>query len=197
LADTPAVHDVSALILAGGRATRLGGIDKREVVVEGATIFERQVAVLAPRVSELIVSSTRDVVGYRTVRDAIEGAGPLAGMAAGLAAARTEWLLVVAGDMPYLSGAVIDLIASRMTADCDAVGIRIGELPEPLLCALRCTICAPVIERRIAAGQRKASRLLTDGDLRVCWIDEPALRAIDPELRALFNVNAPEDVPPR
>jgi molybdopterin-guanine dinucleotide biosynthesis protein A len=187
--------DVSALILAGGRATRLGGIDKRELVIEGATIFERQVEVLAPRVSEVIVSSARELAGYRTVRDAIEGAGPLAGMAAGLAVARTAWLLVVAGDMPYLTGAVIDLIVARITEDCDAVGIRIGEFPEPLLCALRCATCAPVVERRIAAGQRKASRLLTDGDLRVCWIEEPALRAIDPELRALFNVNAPEDLP--
>jgi molybdopterin-guanine dinucleotide biosynthesis protein A len=65
------------------------------------------------------------------------------------------------------------------------------------LCALRCATCAPVVERRIAAGQRKASRLLTDGELRVCWIEEPALRAIDPQLRALFNVNAPEDIPSR
>ena len=187
-------RDLSALILAGGRATRFGGIAKHELVIEGRTIFERQVAVLQPRVAEIIVSgaTTR---GYRTVADAVAGAGPLAGIAAGLAAARTEWLLVVAGDMPYITSAVIDLIASRITTDHDAVGIRIGELPEPLLCALRCSIRG-VVERRIAAGQRKASRLLTDGELRVCWIRDHELRAVDPELRALFNVNAPGDMPP-
>ena len=184
---------LSALILAGGRATRFGGIAKHELVIEGRTIFERQVGVLAPRVAEIIVSGAV-ISPYRTVADAVAGAGPLAGIAAGLAAARTDWLLVVAGDMPYISGDVIDLIASRISEDCDAVGIRIGELPEPLLCALRCTIRG-VVERRIAAGHRKASRLLTDGELRVCWIEDPELRAIDPELRALRNVNAPGDMP--
>jgi molybdenum cofactor guanylyltransferase len=187
--------NLSALILAGGRATRLGGIDKRELVIDGATIFERQVTVLAPRVTEVIVSAPREIAGYRTVRDAVEGAGPLAGIAAGLAAARTEWLLVVAGDMPYITGALIELIASRIDAAHDAVGIRIGELPEPLLCALRCATCAPIVERRIAAGQRKASKLLTDGELRVHWIVESELRAIDAELRTLININAPADVP--
>ena len=185
--------DVSALILAGGRATRLGGVDKRELVVEGRSIFDRQCEVLAPRVAEILVSSPRADPGHRTVADAVPGAGPLAGIAAGLAAA-TPWLLVVAGDMPYVSGALLDLVLARAGADVDAVGIRIGELPEPLLCLLRVAAARPALEARLAAGQLKASRLLTDGDLRVAWISEPELRAIDPSLRALFNVNAPEDL---
>jgi molybdopterin-guanine dinucleotide biosynthesis protein A len=187
-------RDVTALILAGGRATRLGGIDKRELVIEGRTIFARQVEVLAPCVAEIIVSSPRQVAGYRTVTDAIVGVGPLAGIAAGLAAASTPWLLVVAGDMPYISRAVIELVLSQLADERDAIGIRIGGWPEPLLCALRCTTCAPVVERRIAAEHRKVSRLLTDGELRVCWLEERDLRAVDPELRALFNVNAPDDL---
>ena len=230
---------VTALILAGGRATRLGGIDKRELVIDGCTIFERQVAVLASRVAEIVVSSPREVAGYRTVADAVPDIGPLAGIAAGLNAARTPWLLVVAGDMPNITGPLVDLVLSRIAASgidgpiggqgegtlpaspvggaaapgiaqggalpaspvggaaapgIDAIGIRIDGLPEPLFCALRCATCAPIVERRIANAQRKASRLLTDGDLHVCWIDEDALRTVDPELRALFNVNAPDDV---
>ena len=42
--------DVSALILAGGKATRFGGLAKHTIVVDGQTIFERQVALLRPRV---------------------------------------------------------------------------------------------------------------------------------------------------
>jgi molybdenum cofactor guanylyltransferase len=186
--------DVSALILAGGKATRFGGVDKRELVVDGRTIFERQVAVLAPRVTEVLVSSPRAIAGFRTVADTVEGAGPLAGIAAGLAAATTPWVLVVAGDMPYISEAVVELVLARIAVPYDAIGIQIGELPEPLFCALRRASCVPVIERRLAAGQRKASRLLTDGDLRVCWLGEAELRTVDPELRALFNVNTPADI---
>jgi len=186
--------DVTALIVAGGRATRFGGVDKRELVIEGRTIFERQVAVLSGRVAEVIVSSPHEIEGFRTVADTIAEVGPLAGIAAGLVAATTPWVLVLAGDMPYVSGALVELVLSRIAGDLDAVGIQINGLPEPLVCALRCATCAPVVERRIAAGQRKASRLLTEGDLRVRWIGDAELRTVDPELRALFNVNAPGDV---
>jgi molybdopterin-guanine dinucleotide biosynthesis protein A len=106
--------DVTALILAGGKATRLGGIAKHELVIEGETILARQVRVLAPRVSEIVIAAPRDIAGFRTVRDALEGVGPLAGIAAGLAATRTPWLLVVAGDMPYITGELIDaMLAAR------------------------------------------------------------------------------------
>jgi molybdenum cofactor guanylyltransferase len=186
--------DVSALIVAGGRATRLGGVDKRELVVAGTTIFERQCAVLAPRVAEILVSSPRSIEGYRTVGDAAEGLGPLAGIAAGLAAATTTWLVVVAGDMPYLHDALIALMLGRTADAIDAVGIRIGGLPEPLCCVLRVASCLPIAQHRIAGRHLKVSGLLTEERLRVSWIDEAELRQIDPELRALFNINAPDDL---
>ncbi len=186
--------DVSALILAGGKATRFGGIAKHELVVDGRTIFERQVSVLAPRVAEILVSSPRDIDGYRTVRDEHQGIGPLAGIAAGLAACRTPWLLVVAGDMPFITGALVDQLIARARASVDphasdsvdAVGIRIDGLPEPLVCVLH-TRALPILERRIAGADYKASRLLTDENLRVDWID-------DADRKAVRNVNSPEDL---
>lgn len=185
---------VSALILAGGKATRFGGVAKHELVVDGETIFARQVRVLAPRVAEILVSSPRDIAGYRTLRDPIEGVGPLAGIAAGLAVCTTPWLLVVAGDMPYISESLVEHMIDRAHASIDphaadsvdAVGIRIDGLPEPLVCVLHTRIL-PSVERRIAAGDYKASRLLTDEKLRVDWID-------DADRQALRNVNSPEDL---
>jgi molybdenum cofactor guanylyltransferase len=185
---------VSALILAGGKATRFGGVAKHELVVDGETIFARQVRVLAPRVAEVLVSSSRDIAGYRTLRDPIESIGPLAGIAAGLAACTTPWLLVVAGDMPYISESLVDHMIDRAYASIDphaadsvdAVGIRIDGLPEPLVCVLHTRIL-PFVERRIAAGDYKASRLLTNDNLRVDWID-------DADRQALRNVNSPEDL---
>ncbi len=229
---------VTALILAGGRATRMGGVDKTALVVEGETIFTRQLRVLAPRVSEIVISvgphregdgglpqrtqrheeisleekasssGLRDLrggigmsgrrpemgsdpiighAGLRTVTDAIDGAGPLAGILAGLAAATTPWLLVVAGDMPYLDGALIDRMVGGATDDVDAVGIRIDDLPEPLFCLLRVAAALPAIERRFAEGKRKASELLTSSGLRVEWLEGVA-RA------ALTNINTPDDL---
>ncbi|MBA3394829.1 MAG: molybdenum cofactor guanylyltransferase [Deltaproteobacteria bacterium] len=187
--------DVTALIVAGGRATRLGGVDKRELVVDGQTIFERQCAVLAPRVAEIVVSTARDVAGFRTVRDPVADGGPLAGIAAGLAAATTPWLLVVAGDMPYLSAAVIDLVLAQAgDAATDAVGVKLGEVPEPLVCVLRVAACRPVVEARLAACQLRAAELLTGGELRVYWLDEAAVRRVDPELRAFLSINEAADL---
>ena len=177
--------DVSALILAGGRATRLGGVAKHELVVGGETIFTRQCRVLAPRVAELLVAAPRDVEGYRTVRDPIEGAGPLAGIAAGLAAARTPWLVVVAGDMPYLDAPLLELLLATEDA-IDAIGVRAGGLPEPLLCTLH-TRVHTAVERRLAARAYKASGLLADENLRVRWIDAP-------DAHALHNINTPDDL---
>lgn len=193
--------DLSALILAGGKATRLGGIAKHEIVidpVDGRTIFARQVELLAPRVVEILVSSVTDIPGYRTVRDTVAGAGPLAGIAAGLSASRTDWLLVVAGDMPHITGDLLDRMIAEaepqnVSPDGDligrelsAIGVRSGGLLEPLLCVLHRRALAAV-ERRLAAGRYKASGLLTDEGLRVTWID-----AADPS--ALRNVNSPEDL---
>jgi molybdopterin-guanine dinucleotide biosynthesis protein A len=186
--------EVTALILAGGKATRLGGVDKRELVVDGRTIFERQVEALRPCVAEIIVSSPRPIAGYRTVADPVADVGPLAGIAAGLAAAATPWLFVIAGDMPGVHRAFIDLVLSRGNAESDAVGIRIGRLPEPLCTALRVAVWKPIVTARIAARHLKASALLTDEGVRVRWIEEAEVRALDPLLRTLHNVNAPEDL---
>ncbi len=188
--------DVSAVILAGGRATRLGGVDKRQLVIDGRTIFDRQVDALAPRVAEILVSSRpgRDVAGYRTVHDSVADLGPLGGIAAGLAAATTPWLLVIAGDMPGINGPLIELLLAHGDAEADAVAIRIGDRAEPLCAAYRVAVWAAIVTGRIATRQLRASALLTDEPVRVRWIDEAAVRRLDPALRALRNVNAPGDL---
>ena len=178
----------SALILAGGKATRLGGIAKHALVIDGEAILARQVRVLAPRVAEILVSCPVDVPGHRTVRDAVPDAGPLAGIAAGLAAATTPWLLVVAGDMPDLRGDVLDLLLEP--TELDACGFRVDGVAEPLVCALRVEPFRAIVAARLAAGDFKASRLL-EGHPRVRWLDP---RGIDPELRSLRNVNTALDL---
>jgi molybdopterin-guanine dinucleotide biosynthesis protein A len=173
----------SALILAGGKATRLGGILKHELIVAGRTIFERQVSVLAPRVAEILVATPTDIHGHRCVRDVVPDAGPLAGIAAGLAAMTTPWLLVVAGDMPHLTGDVIDELLDA-AAD-DAVGVRVGGLVEPLVCMLHERV-RPVVERRLAERRFKVADVFTE--LRVRWLD------LDRHAHAFASVNEPADL---
>lgn len=113
--------------------------------------------------------------------------GPLAGIAAGLAAATTPWLLVVAGDMPYVTTELAAAMIALANDACDAVGVRHRGLPEPLLCVLHARTCDAAL-RRLAAGRYRVSGLLTDEGLRVAWLDDP-----DPQ--TLVNINSPTDFP--
>lgn len=183
--------EVTALILAGGKATRLGGIAKHAIVVDGKPIFERQQAVLLPLVADLMISGPPIDERYCTLPDTVEDAGPLGGITSGLCACMTTWMLVVAGDMPFLQPAVIELVLSR--AGGDAVACEIDGRPQPLLCLLKQSTFE-IVEAAFRGGERKASRVLTHLGLDVRWIREPELRALDPALTCFANVNTPADL---
>lgn len=186
--------EVTACILAGGRARRMGGAVKPLLIVDGDTILARQCAVLVPRVREVIVAVATPgaaLGGLRAVIDPIADAGPLAGVVAALAALDTPWLLAVAGDMPSLAPAVNELLLAAAHDEVDAVAARIGGWPEPL-CALWHRRCHAALAARLAAGDYKVAAALTAQ--RVAWLDEAAVRAVDPALATFTNVNRPEEL---
>lgn len=190
-----AASEVTACILAGGRARRMGGAVKPLLAVDGVRILDRQRALLAPRAAELVISvagpGPLTEQGVRTVVDAVAEAGPLAGIAAGLAASERPWLLVVAGDMPSIRGEVLDLLLAAATADVDAVVPWIGGFPEPLL-ALYGRGAAAVIARHLGAGQRSVQAVVRE--LRVAAIDEVAIRVADSDLVTFRNLNYPDQL---
>ncbi|MGJ5090948.1 molybdenum cofactor guanylyltransferase MobA [Bradyrhizobium oligotrophicum] len=115
---------IPGVLLAGGRAQRMGGGDKPLRMVDGRTILERVIARLAPQCSRLILNANGDPArfagnGLAVVPDGVAGfPGPLAGILAGLdwvAAHMPEarWMLSAAGDCPFLPR---DLVARLATA---------------------------------------------------------------------------------
>ncbi|WP_428264728.1 molybdenum cofactor guanylyltransferase [Haliangium sp.] len=193
----PGASAVAGVILCGGRARRLGGRHKALIEVGGRTVLARQLAVLAPRLATVAISANDPepfrAAGLPVLADRIADQGPLAGLAAALTWSPAPHLLAVAGDMPYLVPAVVDLVLAGCEPGVDIVMPFVGGLPEPLL-ALYGRACLDPIERRLAGGQRRTAGLLDEPGLSVRRIEESALRAVDPALHSFVNLNTCADL---
>jgi molybdenum cofactor guanylyltransferase len=194
--------DLACAIIAGGAATRFGGRVKPLVEVGGRRILDRQLEVLSALAPEILIAANDPEpfagTGLAIVPDRITGAGPLAGIHAALLATGRPWLLAVAGDLPFLSVAVIERMlrcrdAAAARRPVDAVAPMVDGFPQALH-ALYAPGCAAIIERRLHAGQSKAHALFSDPELHPAFVGEAALRADDPSLTFLRDVDSPQDL---
>jgi molybdopterin-guanine dinucleotide biosynthesis protein A len=126
------------------------------------------------------------------VEDARPGRGPLEGLAAGMRAldGRAEIAFVSATDVPFLSADFVRAVIEALGPENDAAVPLVQGDSYPLSAAYRLS-ALPAVERRLARDDLRLRSLLDD--LRVRWLEEPTLRAVDPELDSLVNVNAPEE----
>src|SRR5439155_19911038 len=100
----------SAAILAGGLASRFGGTDKGALLVDGRTIFDRQVAELSSLTGDVLVVRATDVVrdggthrpGPRVVTDHVPGCGALGGLPSAQQESRPNSHILTACDLPYV-----------------------------------------------------------------------------------------------
>jgi molybdopterin-guanine dinucleotide biosynthesis protein A len=189
-----ASRPVTAAILAGGRASRFGGADKSALMVDGARIIDRQLAALSPVAQQiLIVSNERErfaALGLPVVADVVPNAGPIGGLYTAIVAASHHWVLALACDMPYVSTELFEALISAATDDVDAVLPRSVRGIEPL-CALYARTAAPVLRRRIDAGEWRVGDAV--GDLRIREIAGDAIAGLADDSRLFENVNTPHD----
>jgi len=184
---------LSGILLAGGSSSRMG-VDKAGLAFEGETLARRVADRLQEACGEVIVASgdgrRLERLGLPQVADVVAGAGPLAGLVAGREVARTELVAVVAVDMPFVSPAVLRLLAERRDGQ-DAVVPRSDSGLEPLH-AVYARAAAGRLRAALASGERSVKRALVGMDVLVIEPDE--WRAADPSGRFAWNVNRPEDL---
>jgi len=183
----------TGIILAGGRGTRLGGVNKALMEVGGRAIIDRQLEVLRPLTEEVLVVANDDALasrGLRIVRDVEQGAGPLVGLYSGLREVRTPLAIAVACDLPFLQPELLRFLIAA-AAGYDVVIPRLGDLLEPAHAVYR-TGCVPAMAAAIRRGERRLIAFL--GRLRVREVGEKELRRYDPNLRSFLNVNTPEEL---
>jgi len=189
----PPLPDCTGALVAGGRATRLGGAAKGLLRAGGEPIAARSLRLFRELFGSAIVVAN-DAAPYRAlgapiVPDALPGKGAPGGLHAALAAAATPWVFTAACDMPFLSRDGILLLAARR-AGADAVIVEWGGRLEPLH-ALWSRACLPLVARLLAEGDPSLQRI--GRSVNAAIVGEAEWRAVDPEGRAFENANTPED----
>lgn len=158
-------NDVTGLILAGGRGSRMGGVDKGLQIHRGRPLAAHALERLRPQVGPLMVNANRHLERYRAMGVPVwpdevpDYPGPLAGMLAGLAHCETALMATVPCDTPnFPEDLVLRLVRGLASAEADiAVACtRAGEelFAQPVFCLMK-TSLKDALGAFIAAGERK------------------------------------------
>ncbi len=186
---------LTGIVLAGGDSHRLGTA-KASLTFDDRTLLEIVIDRLSAVCRQVIVASgsqsASDIPGppVQFVKDNVPGAGPLAGVQAGLTVASTEFSLVVACDMPFLSVDLLNYMAG-LPRCYQALVPQASDGWHPLH-AVYARSSLPVIETLLAQGSNSMEELLSR--LRVQALSEDELRQHDHEGLSLFNLNNSQDL---
>jgi molybdopterin-guanine dinucleotide biosynthesis protein A len=184
-------------ILAGGKGRRYGGRDKSCLVIDGRSVRDRQLAAAgALGVPILIVGAEHPATippGITTVMDLDPGCGPMGGLWTALRFARTDRVLALAADMPYVTATFLGWLARQAEA-ADIAVPRTRRGLEPL-CAVYSHACAPRLRDSLDRGRLSLHEFIAESRdaLQVVEIDETALSPFDPDGRLFLNINTPAD----
>ncbi len=188
---------ISVIVLAGGRSSRFGR-DKLAEPVDGRPLLHHAIDAVRPIATEIIVvvapganpALPSDVT---LVNDAVAFEGPLAGLIGGLAAARSPTVLVVGGDMPALSAAVLGSMVERLVAsDASALVLEHDGRDRPLPMALRREPGLTTASALFAGGERRLRGLAEA--LSAAVFPEAAWRAMDPGGDTLRDIDTEADL---
>jgi molybdopterin-guanine dinucleotide biosynthesis protein A len=154
---------ISAIILAGGRAIRMGGLDKGLILFQNKPLITHVITRLKPQVDEIIINANRETdtyqaLGYQVLQDEIDNfAGPLAGMQLGLKYASNPYVLTVPCDSPRLP---LDLAMRLQTAliaeNADISIVTSEDKTHPVFCLCKKSVLT-ALEDYLKRGGRKVS----------------------------------------
>jgi molybdopterin-guanine dinucleotide biosynthesis protein A len=185
---------LSALLLAGGRSHRMG-IDKATVAITGRPLWQRQLGVLNELQPRAVWVSARTMPawcppGIEMVADPIPSCGPLSGLAAGLRRVQTSHLLVLAIDLPLMTGEHLRKLSGTARPGLGVVPQH-GGCFEPL-CAVYSAEASAAADEALRRGEASLQNFVRDllGHFRVRAYD------LTPGEGALYlNMNTPTDIP--
>jgi len=199
---------LTAAILAGGAAKRMGGATKALLEVGGRTILETLVETLlgtpasphADRFAEILLvakepeafQAMQGHAPWRLVLDASPARSSLTGICTALANARTEHVFITACDTPFLRPALLTALLDRLRPEDDVVLPRKPDGYFEPLCAIYSRRCLPHIEAQLDREDYKIIRFFDK--VRVSPLPVETLLRADPDLVTFRNANTPEEL---
>jgi len=182
-----------AVILAGGRNTRMQGQNKAFLTVDGRTILDRLIDTLKMIFSEILLVARQAELypdlPVRVVEDIYKARSSLTGIHAGLKYARADYAFVVPCDAPFLKPDLIRLLVAEIAPTVDAVVPFINGYYEPL-CAIYSKRCVNAIEDQLNRNNFKITHFFDSIHLKK--IPEETIKPIDPQMHSFLNINTPE-----
>lgn len=189
----------TAVILAGGAGRRIGE-EKAFIELGGQPLIRRSVDLLASLAGEVVVVARDGAQAQRLravvpeavlVQDTVLRSGPVAGLLAGMSAARGMYAFACGCDLPFLNRDVIDALFVLAEGRDAAVPIRKGRI-ERLHAVYRADRMAAACARALAREERRVAAPLEELDVN--YVDIDIFRDCDPEQLSFFNINTREDL---
>ena len=191
-----APENITGLILAGGRAQRMGGIDKGLIPFLGQPLIASAISRLQNQVGSILINANRNITQYATygypviLDETPDFSGPLAGFSAGLQACKTPYLLTSPCDSPMLPLDLGVKLAEQMTrGDFELVYASSKEndgkvWTQPVFCLMRADLL------------KSLQNFLAKGDLKIDrWFKElHSSTVVFENANAFANVNTPEEL---
>jgi molybdopterin-guanine dinucleotide biosynthesis protein A len=158
-------NDITGLILAGGRGSRMGGVDKGLQPHHGMPLALHALLRLSPQVGEVMINANRNLAAYESMGVPVwpdtlsDYPGPLAGFLTGLERCATPYLATVPCDSPLFPEDLVARLADRLAADDAEIAIAAttedGELRlQPVFCLMRSSVLESLIHFT-SGGRRK------------------------------------------
>ncbi|THK43249.1 molybdenum cofactor guanylyltransferase [Methylophaga sp. SB9B] len=183
---------VTGVILAGGEARRMGGQDKGLIAFANQPLVAHVINHIAPQVEQLLINANRNIeryqqFGYPVIRDSLSDfQGPLAGMLAGMLAAKTDYILTVPCDSPAPSKKLRQRMLECLLLSGKKIAVATdGKRIQPVFALIHCEL-ADDLHKYLAAGERKIDRWFAQHPMiEVDFSDQP---------ESFKNLNHPEDL---
>ena len=188
--NSPTPSEFSAALIAGGKSSRFGAKDKAFLEWRDQPLFAFQLAKLAQlEPAELFLSANPAqplpdfIDGVTVVHDPEEDLGPIGGLLACLEKCQTEFLVVLAVDLPNLPEDFLQTLVSERAGIVPEIDGRF----EPLVAVYPKSIL-PLVQEQIKKGERSLQKLIAKADLKTLKIESETERAF------FANLNSPEDL---